>query len=237
MHLSRWNTRQDNIVKLCLIEAIEACRVTREVFLSLYVSLVEEEENVVKLPAFYKAFLSSPTFLVSHHVNELDVSLLRDTKETHHMLLCMLVSLFVSAPPPKSEECSHTKRRLLNAAKRLGYADILWLYASRLANPERYVVELQSVDEKMSDHFLRFLCAQKESIFEIDTTHFGVYELRTTSLFRSVVSLLLRERRYEKVNEAFRFIKTVLGVEDPLYYLSERSKVLYKLNVVTPIKT
>lgn len=221
-HHRHWNTKESTIKKWCCLTEVECFRIVKPVITALYVELIREEENTVKLPELYWIALFQQEQLPLY-CKLLDTRLLQEHTGTHTMLTEMLISLFKT--PNALCRCVETRDMLIRVVKDLAYADILWLYAYRLANPQDKNVILQVSDRETTDLLLAYLYRQNESMIVIKTV-FRVYELRTAYLFECIVSLLLREMRYATAVEAYHFMRETLQVQDPLFYLKRHKHSL-----------
>lgn len=225
LRVVKWNTPQTTLKTWCYLEVIETFRIVKAVIGSFYVLLVEEEENAVKLPHLnWIAFYMEEALPL--YCEDLDVALVRtDCRETHDSIMEMIVSLFRTIDG--QVRCKKTLDRLLSMARRLGYADVLWLYAARLINvrnrPVTVILSDNAKDNRITtDLLLNYLYTQRESLIRIPTLS-CLFELRTTSLFRSIVSLLLRQNRRDTAIEAYLFMQKKHGIQNPLFYICDHA--------------
>ena len=208
-----------HLLKCFLLGTVYEFNIVKPILLEYYVKVVRHEENTVQMPLLFNIGLShNPSFLslLRHRLNYL---LLYDTEETHFYLLNLLALLF-TRPNQSTSLFVEVRQRLVQAALHFEYADILWLYAAQLMNPRRAPVRICANTPRTTDLFLRYLYQQKSSIIHIKTV-VQMYELRVTSLFRSVVSLLLCEKRRTEVVDACVFMQQNVGVLEPLFYLKD----------------
>lgn len=208
-----------HLLKCFLLGTVYEFNIVKPILLEYYVKVVRHEENTVQMPLLFNIGLShNPSFLslLRHRLNYL---LLYDTEETHFYLLNLLALLF-TRPNQSTSLFVEVRQRLVQAALHFEYADILWLYAAQLMNPRRAPVRICANTPRTTDLFLRYLYQQKSSIIHIKTV-VQMYELRVTSLFRSVVSLLLGEKRRTEVVDACVFMQQNVGVLEPLFYLKD----------------
>lgn len=208
-----------HLLKCFLLGTVYEFNIVKPILLGCYVRVVRHDENTIQLPLLFNIGLShNPSFLLllRHRLNYL---LLYDTEETHFYLLNMLALLF-TRPDQSTSLFVEVRQRLVDAALHFEYADILWLYAAQLMNPQRAPVKICANTSRTTDVFLRYLYQQTSSIIHIKTV-VQMYELRVTSLFRSVIALLLGEKRRTEVVDACVFMQQSVGVLEPLFYLKD----------------
>lgn len=208
-----------HLLKCFLLGTVYEFNIVKPILLECYVTIVRHDENTVQLPLLFNIGLlhnSSFLSLLRHRLNYL---LLYDTEETHFYLLNLMALLFTyhNQSTPLFVE---VRQRLVEAALHFEYADILWLYAAQLMNPRRAPVKICANAPRTIDLFLRYLYQQTSSIIHIKTV-VQMYELRVTSLFRSVVALLLGEKRRREVVDVCVFMQQNVGVLEPLFYLKD----------------
>lgn len=213
--------REGHLLKCFLLSMVAEFNIVKPVLLECYVRVIRDDENTVRLPLLFRLGLShqhedSPFLSLVHH--HLDYLLLYDTEETHFYLLNLMALLF-SHHKNNTQLFVAARQRLVDAALHFEYADVLWLYAARLMNPQRLPVKICTPNRpETTNLLLRYLYTQTSSLITIKTV-VHVYELRATTLFRSVVALLIKEKRHEEAADVCLFMEEELGVLQPLFYL------------------
>jgi len=207
-------TDQDyHLLKCFLLGMVDEFNIVKPILLECYVTVVRHDANTVQLPLLFKIGLSHNSSFLSLLCHRLNYLLLDDTEGTHFYLLNLMALLF-TYPNQSAPLFVEVRQRLVQAALHFEYADILWLYAAQFMNPHRAPVRICANTPRTTGLFLRYLYQQTSSIIHIKTV-VQMYEQRVTSLFRSVVALLLSEKRRTEVVDACVFMQQNVGVLEP----------------------
>lgn len=246
-----WNTPHTNLFKWWFLDHVETFRIVKPVITDYYLKLVSEEETHIKLPTImglakyarlnvcaypWRTDLTNEACLLlcqsgmaasSYEVligEQLNYLLLKESEETHHRLLNILVLLSCGDQHKrKDRQFLRARDTLVEAVIHLGYGDILWLYLYRLMDLGPQPVFRRVDKERTSDLLLAYLRRQTSSMMSIVTLT-ETFEMRTMSLFRSVVSLLVRSSRRQEATALCEWIRVTMHVEDPSFYLRENDR-------------
>ncbi len=157
--------------------------------------------------------------------SRISVILLEIDDSVFYMLRNILVFLFDAHSSLSKTYCSHYHEAaikvLLNAAYRLGYGELFWLYGYYLMNPtaQSTIIRCSTHSrDRITDLLTEYLNSIGGTTVRVETLY-GVFCSRTVWLFRNVVYLLLDAYRYETAVDVYSFMYTSLGIDNRLAYL------------------
>lgn len=228
-----WDSPQSNHMKCFLLHAImsgeDGFRDVVPLIIGQYINLAKYQENHVKLEKLYSLRGGQPGEIVAllgqrYFTHEellaemLDVRLLDDSTTTYKHLLELMIDLY-KAVRRESATFLTCRDKLMTISIRFKYADIIWLHIHTLSCLDRPNVRIIA-DTGITDILNDYLQKIRAPEFYLLTST-RRYELRTASLFRCVVSLLLRQARYREAASACHYVFLFAGIQNPWFHLRD----------------